>query len=244
MGQDAFTQHNAIITNNKMDANYFAAAIQNNAEAELHTGKLVKALLHFATAMGIEIRTGCHVAMLDEQTKNVTVICNNTDGQQILFTAQQVVCCTNAFTKQLIPTIDITPGRGQVLITKPIKNLAIKGIYHMQEGYYYCREINGRVLFGGGRHLDKATEATTTFASNALIMDSLVQLLQNHLLPTTPFEIDYTWSGIMAFGNTNKNPIIAKHTDKVFLAVRCGGMGVAIGSQLAQQVVQLLIANQ
>jgi hypothetical protein len=44
----------------------------------------------------------------------------------------------------------------------------------------------------------------------------------------------------MAFGSSNKTPIIAKHSDRIFVAVRCGGMGVAIGGQMAERVVGLM----
>jgi gamma-glutamylputrescine oxidase len=241
---NAFTQNNTIIASNKFDTNYFAAAIQNNAEAQLHTGKLVKALLHLATSLGVEVRTGCAVHKLEETTKNVNVLCKYQQQSDITFTAHQVICCTNAFTKTLLPDTDITPGRGQIIITKPIPNLHIKGIYHLQEGYYYFRELNGRILFGGGRNLDTQTEATTDFAPNPTIISHLTKLLRHHILPSTPFEIDYSWCGIMAFGSKNKNPIITNHSDKIFLAVRCGGMGVAIGSQIAQQIVALVLKHQ
>ena len=55
------------------------------------------------------------------------------------------------------------PARAQVLITKPIKNLQIKGTFHLDKGYYYFRNIDNRILFGGGRNLDFKTEETSEF---------------------------------------------------------------------------------
>jgi glycine/D-amino acid oxidase-like deaminating enzyme len=48
----------------------------------------------------------------------------------------------------------LKPARAQVLITKPIDSLKIKGTFHMDRGYYYFRNIDNRVLIGGGRNLD------------------------------------------------------------------------------------------
>jgi gamma-glutamylputrescine oxidase len=238
LNQNAFAVNESIIAKNKFNENYYKSAIQNNCEGELHTGKLVKALLHYAMQVGIEIRTGCTVLQIDEDVNKIELHCTSA-SQHIKLQCQQLVLCTNAFTNTLIPKINMQPGRGQVLITKPIDNLPFTGMYHMQEGYYYFRTIGDRVLFGGGRNLDIAQEAVTTFDSNPKIIDYLTQQLQTNILPNTPHQIDYSWSGIMAFGN-NKNPIIEKHTNRIFLAVRCGGMGVAIGSEVARKVVDLM----
>lgn len=60
----------------------------------------------------------------------------------------------NCLVKKLIPELDITSGRGQVLITEPIKDLKIKGNFHYNMGYTYFRKIDNRILLGGGRNLD------------------------------------------------------------------------------------------
>ena len=82
--------------------------------------------------------------------------------------------CSNAFTKQWFPDYDINPGRGMVLITKPIKNLKLKGCFHYNKGYYYFRDFQNRVLFGGGRQLDLKNENTTEFGINKIIKKSLL----------------------------------------------------------------------
>ena len=43
----------------------------------------------------------------------------------------------------------------------------------------------------------------------------------------------------MAFGNT-KFPIVKAFSDKVFGAFRIGSMGVAIGSEVAAQLVEMV----
>jgi gamma-glutamylputrescine oxidase len=235
---NAFSIDNSIIDRNGFNNKYYTGAIKNNGEGELHSGKLLKTLLHYAMQNGIEIRTGCTVANIEENTNEIIAHCQS-NSQQVAVYAQQIVVCTNAFTSALIPEIELQPGRGQIIITKPIANLHFKGIYHAEEGYYYFRRIGDRVLFGGGRNLDFAGETSTAFEKNEKIITHLTHQLQQHILPNTPHEIDYCWSGIMAFGNS-KNPIIRKHSNRMYLAVRCGGMGVAIGSEVARKVVALM----
>jgi hypothetical protein len=92
------------------------------------------------------------------------------------------------------------------------------------------------VIFGGGRHLDFAKETSTTFELNQYLQETLEQRLREVILPKTPFVVAQRWAGIMAFGQT-KQPILKHHSPNVVLGVRMGGMGVAIGSQIGQQVV-------
>jgi hypothetical protein len=47
------------------------------------------------------------------------------------------------------------------------------------------------------------------------------------------------WTGIMAFG-AKKSPIIQQIGKKTAVAVRLGGMGVALGWQVGKEVSELL----
>lgn len=209
--------------------------VRNNFEGELHTGMMMRTLTDLATERGIEIKTGCHVTGITETEKQVQV-----HTETISFTAAQVAVCTNAFAKALLPELDVTPGRGQVLITTPVNGLPFKGIYHFDKGYYYFRELDGRVLFGGGRNLDFSGEATTDIALKHSIQQDLEEKLRTIILPSLQFGIEDRWAGIMAFGPT-KQPIIRPHSDRIYLAVRMGGMGIAIGSEAGRQLAALML---
>jgi glycine/D-amino acid oxidase-like deaminating enzyme len=126
-----------------------------------------------------------------------------------------------------------------VLITAPVKGLPFKGIYHFDEGYYYFRELNGRVLFGGGRNLDPAGETTTGFELNERIQQDLEHKLKTIILPHHQFTIEDRWAGIMAFGKT-KQPIVRAYSPRIWLAVRMGGMGVAIGSEVGRTLANMM----
>lgn len=224
--------------------------VKNNFEGELHTGMMMRTLIDLAIERGIEIKTGCNVTRMDETGKLVEVqaesipfrMGENTEAhvEAITFTASQLAICTNAFAQSLLPGIDVTPGRGQVLITSPVKGLPFKGIFHFDKGYYYFRELNGRVLFGGGRNMDLAGETTTSIALQDRIQQDLEEKLRTLILPHHTFTIDDRWAGIMAFGRT-KQPIVQPHSDRIFLAVRMGGMGVAIGSEVGRQLAGMML---
>jgi gamma-glutamylputrescine oxidase len=214
---------------------YVKALVQNNYEGELNTGKMMRRLIDLAIEKGVEIKTGCNINQIEDTGSGVAVTVSD-----ITFTAKALGICTNAFTKQLIPDIHLTPGRGQVLITSVIPDLPFKGVFHMDEGYYYFRELEGRVLFGGGRNLDFATEATTSFDLNPQIQQQLENRLHDVILPAHTFTITDRWTGIMAFGDTRK-PLIQKYSPNIALGVRMGGMGVAIGSTIGEKLANLLL---
>jgi glycine/D-amino acid oxidase-like deaminating enzyme len=126
-----------------------------------------------------------------------------------------------------------------VLITKPIKNLQIKGTFHLDKGYYYFRNIDKRILFGGGRNLDFKTEETAEFGETAMIQNKLEKILKETILPDTNFEVEHRWSGIMGVGD-QKNAIVKQLSNHVFCGVRLGGMGVAIGSLVGKELAELI----
>lgn len=217
------------------------AVIQNLREGELHSGALLRALMDAAMDAKIEVRTGTPVARFEEDASGATVFVEDPHrGEAIPLRCDTLCLCTNAFTKTLLPDEDITPGRGQVIITEPVPGLRFTGIYHYQQGYYYFREIDGRVLFGGGRNLDFAGETTTDFGPSPHILQDLEEKLRTVILPDTPFQIAQRWSGIMAFGETTKTPIVRAFSERVFGAFRCGGMGVALGMGAAEEMVELV----
>ena len=238
--QPAFKEANSQLKEFGFAGSYASALIEHTCEGEIHTGMMMRALMNAAMQAGVEVKTGAEVIRFEEEEQHVSVIVKDPyRDEQWALHCRTLSICTNAFTTQLLPDVDVTPGRGQVMITQPIPNLKFKGIYHFDKGYYYFREIDGRVLFGGGRNLDFDGETTTDIALNRLIQIDLEQKLHDIILPDTHFQIAQRWAGIMAFGK-NKYPIVKAFSDKVFGAFRMGGMGVAIGSEVADELVGLI----
>lgn len=219
---------------------YTKSLIENTCEGELHSGKMMRALTDLALEKGAEIRTGAVVAGFHEEENGVRVLLSDgLRGGILPFHCEKLILCTNAFTAQLLPEEPVTPGRGQVLVTHPVAGLPFKGVYHFDKGYYYFREIDGRVLLGGGRNLDFEGETTMELTLHERIQQDLEQKLRDIILPGVAFGIDLRWSGIMAFGPT-RQPIVKAFSDRVFGAYRMGGMGVALGSAVAKEVAMLI----
>jgi gamma-glutamylputrescine oxidase len=202
-------------------------------EGQLDTGKMMHALLEQARKAGILILNGLGVDSFEEHGSGVLI--TTTRGE---FSTRNLLVTTNGFAAELLNE-DVVPARAQVLVTKPIPGLGIKGTFHLDKGYYYFRNIGNRLLLGGGRNLDFEGETTTAFGQTELIQNRLEQLLAEVILPGRSFEIDQRWSGIMGVG-AKKEPIVRQLSDRVFCGVRLGGMGIAIGSLVGNELAGLL----
>jgi glycine/D-amino acid oxidase-like deaminating enzyme len=212
--------------------------VSNPFEGQIDTGKMMKSWWNLCNEIGVRIITGCELSGFEEGSGNVKLQCQS-GHHSIELQTRRLFICSNAFASQWFAEEDIKPGRGMVLVTHPIKDLKFKGVFHYDEGYFYFRNVGNRVLIGGGRNLDKNTEDTTEFGINPKIKSAILHDLEELILPNQEFSIDMEWSGIMAFGKT-KSPIIKKVSDKIAIGVRLGGMGVAIGTQVGQELHQLL----
>lgn len=235
--ENIYSIENDKISEFKFNKKKVLGLVKNKLEGQIHTGKMMSSLWDYVQSLGVKILTSTAVNDIKDEGTHTSVIC-----EKIHFKAKKTIVCTNAFTKMLFPNLELKPGRGQVLITKPIPNLAFKGVFHMDEGFYYFRNFGNRVLFGGGRNLDFETETTTDFSSNDKILNVLEEKLKSVILPNQPFEIDQKWSGIMAFGETKK-PIIEKTSQNVLLGIRLNGMGVAIGSELGKELSEIITSE-
>ncbi len=235
-----FSSREEQITSFGFPASTIKGLIYNPLEGQLDTGKMMKSLQLFASQAGVEILTGAEVSRLEEDEEMTRVFVESKyNTGEICFRAGKLAICTNAFSKKLLPALELQPGRGLVMVTSPIPSLKFKGVFHYEEGYFYFRNFGNSVIFGGGRNHDLQTEESTDFDINKKILNLLMQQLEEIILPGQDFVVDQVWTGIMAFG-PNKLPICRKHSDRIGVGIRLGGMGIAIGSQMGLQLAELL----
>jgi glycine/D-amino acid oxidase-like deaminating enzyme len=211
--------------------------ICNKYEGQLDTGKMMRTLLHKVYSTGTLVLNNCSVDKIENAGGQIELTTS-----QGSFKTRKVILATNAFAAQLYPELNVVPGRGQVLVTKPIAALKLKGTYHFDEGYYYFRNIDNRVLFGGGRNIDFNSEHTFEQGHTEQVKQQLLHYLNDMILPEHDAEVDYWWSGIMGFGE-ELTPIIKQVQPGVFCAVRCNGMGVAMGSLVGEEVAEMVIES-
>ncbi|HCL82961.1 MAG TPA: FAD-dependent oxidoreductase [Chitinophagaceae bacterium] len=209
--------------------------IENKLEGQLHSGKLLEALCQLVHSMGVSILTQVEVKKMETQPDGVRMETN----LPVSFQAEQVLVCTNAFAKSLLPELDVVPARGQILLTEPIEGLKIKGTFHYDEGFYYFRNLGRRLLLGGARNHFFTEEETFSTDTSEPVQQELEKFLKEIILPGIPYRVSLRWSGTMAVGK-EKKPIVQKISERVFCAVRMSGMGVALAPRLGKKAAAMM----
>ncbi|PCJ65220.1 MAG: FAD-dependent oxidoreductase [Bacteroidetes bacterium] len=209
-------------------------AIHNNFEGQLNTGKMYNTIYAFAQQLGILLYGGIEV---ESWKKEDTVEVKTTDDLTIK--TSNLIFCTNAFTSKLTE-VDIAPCRGQVIVSERVTDLPCEGLHHFDGGYYYWRDIDNRILLGGARNKDVYGETSLEIAQNETIITELKRFMNEQIFGKK-VAIDYEWSGIMGMGkNQEKLPIVKEVEPNIYIAVRLGGMGVALSANVAEEVVKVM----
>jgi glycine/D-amino acid oxidase-like deaminating enzyme len=205
-------------------------------EGMIDTGLMMRNLIQKAQNLGVLILNGIEIQTFEDLGLRVSF--DTTLGR---FNTKKLLVCTNGFAKKILPQLEVEPARAQVLITNELEQLLFKGVFHFNQGYYYFRNVGNRVLFGGGRNMDRDNERTLQMETSATIQNHLKKLLKTNLLPQQKFEIEDSWAGIMGMGAQNEKLAIVKMlSPRVGCAVRLGGMGIALGAGIAEEAVQML----
>jgi glycine/D-amino acid oxidase-like deaminating enzyme len=205
----------------------------NRLEGSIDTGKLLQETTRLLSEKSIICLYG--VALNTFESHADGVILQTNFGE---IKTKKMAIAVNGFAQELLGMTSVQPARAQVIVTNELTNLTLDSTFHYDCGYYYFRNVGKRILLGGGRNLDFEGETTTKFEQTTEIISALTNLLKEVIIPNQPFSIDYQWSGIMGVGS-EKKPIIEKKLNYV-VGVRMGGMGIAIGSKVGEDLAHLL----
>lgn len=240
-GEKVFVRCDEKIQEFGFSQDYIKAAVFNKFEGMLDSGKLMQALRDKAQKLGIVIRYGSQAARPVQTDKGLEVSVGD-----IVFKAPVVGVCINAFTSELIPEIKVKPGRAQVLVTEPLKEVLFNAPVHLAEGFWFFRPLPGnRILLGGGRHLDFEGETTTVMEITPQIIGPLKALLTNLITPDSQPKIERCWSGIMGFSEDHLPHVEeVPGLENVVVGFGCNGMGIARGYPIGERTAALLIKKR
>lgn len=206
-------------------------------EAAIDPGRMMAKLISECLTAGIQFLNGLQITSLEDRGDYVEIL-----GNGYVIKSDLVLLSTNAFTRKLLPEIDVYPARNQVLVTTPISNLKLQGVFHHDHGYVYFRNIGNRLLIGGGRNKFADQERTDVMTTTDNVVDYLIHLLQTKIIPGKVFDIEYKWSGIIGLG-PDKTPIAEWQSDRIFAACRMGGMGISIGALISESATKEIISR-
>ncbi len=215
----------------------YRQCIINQFEGRIHTGKMMLALYQKAIAAGILVINGTEVKNIERSSNYYTV-----ESSGSSFRSENVILCTNAFTNALIPSPHVQPARNQVILTSDLSEPLIDATFHLDQGYYYFRPIGNKVLFGGGRHTFGNQEMTDDLDISLTLRNHLLEKMNAWIPQPKPITAEMHWSGILGIGE-NKTPEISKIEQGLYIGVKLGGMGVAIGSEVGRKLAELVLKD-
>lgn len=213
---------------NSLLDSFDSTSIFNQYEGTINPVMMMNELIRQAISLGVNIINGIKVESINVEKHTLTA------NENLLINYKKLIVCTNGFAAQLLPELPVVPARNQVLITSPIAGLDLPSAYHVDKGYVYFRQYEGRILLGGGRNMDSENESTSDFGNTEIIRSYLLNILET-IHPGASEKVEHWWSGILGVGET-KFPICEWVHDDVLVGVRLGGMGVAIGSFLGDKL--------
>jgi len=192
-----------------------------------------------AVSVGVSIHRG--VTLEDLHARDSEVRLTTSDGS---WKSKYIALCTNAGRTPKFAE-GLYPGRGQIVVTEPLKEHPFLGNYHVDRGYYYFRNIGDRLLLGGGRHVYKEEETTRDLNTSRQLIEHLKSYIERILLPGKDVRIEYAWSGTMGFHTGGgKMPLLSKIQNGVYRCVGFGGMGVALSNSAAMKLSTMILNDR
>jgi len=214
----------------------FAPGVSIPEDGEVHPGKLLAAIGAEAQRAGAVLRQGL-VTQIDPDARRLVV-------GDIEVDYGVAIVAVNAWTRALLPEIDVQPQRAQMLATKPLGPTRELGpVCYGCWGYDYFRQRNdGRMLIGGRRHLHRDDESTDVAVPTDAVQHDLEAYLDRHLAAFGLFEIEARWCGTMGF-SPDELPFWKPLPDRSGAAAThvLGGMtghGMGLGAVVGQTIAR------
>lgn len=205
-------------------------AIKNKVEGAINSGKMMRYLHEKLMNKGVKVWWNSPVTSVKTNQVRINDI--------IEIKPKKTVLAVNGYISKLAD-VPVKPARGYIFITKPIPDFKWNAIFHYNEGYVYFRNVGNSLLIGGGRDQAFDEETTDEFGVNPKIKEYLLEFAEKVLQLPAEYEIDMEWSGIMGM-TVDKEPIIEEVKPQVWTATGLSGMGIAIGMQVAKDMIMMM----
>jgi glycine/D-amino acid oxidase-like deaminating enzyme len=197
-------------------------------DGSLHPARFTWGLALRAAEAGVEIREHSRVESLDE------------------LDADQVVVATDGYPSGLLGRLEgsIIPTRGQMVATEPVAERLFDCPHYGRHGFdYWQQSDDGRILAGGFRDADLATEFTAEEETTEPIQSALDAFVER--LAGRPVRITHRWAGI--FGLVlDLMPVVGRlpGQDRVWVAGGYSGHGNVLGLACGELVAAAILGRE
>ena len=210
--------------NNVAGLHHLCGALASPLEGDLDTASLAHTLKDALHRSQIPVLSGVEVTGLDHVSGKWEV--RTTHG---CFAVPHVLVATNAWSRALL-NVDVHPVTNHVVVSHPLPHLHLTQTVHHDRGYIYAREVDGRLLIGGGRHWE---------GDDTQRVERLIQWAQRHIQGAQDWRTAHHWTGMLGVGDV-RQPIVQEIEPGLVAGIRLGGMGVAIGTRVGQRLADLV----
>lgn len=162
--------------------------------------------------------------------------------------AQKLILATNAWLPEVGKLVGadwlarcITPTRGQIIATEPVRERILPCPCSAQEGYQYWRQLpDGRLIVGGWRNHSPETEFHTYDETPYAGIQQHLDAFVHDSLDLPNVKIEKRWAGIMAFTPDNL-PLVGQlpGVDNCYICGGYTGHGNAFAINCAKLVSDL-----
>lgn len=140
----------------------------------------------------------------------------------------------------------IEPFRGQIIVSKPLKeSFRVKYPHSFDHGYEYALVTpDDRLLIGGWRNHSKSGEiGTYSLEVNPYIEQGLKDFARDHYALNQTLEWDFSWSGIMAASRTGLPFIGSTSSPRIYACCAYTGHGFSWAHGSAQLLSDIILGN-
>jgi len=161
--------------------------------------------------------------------------------------AHRAVVTVNAAIPSLIPQLaaEVRPVRGQMLACGPYVTRDLRGVWYIDDGFQYLRQLaDGTLVLGGCRNVAPEEEVGTLERPTATIQEALENFLEDAFPHLASRPVQHRWAGIMAF-TPNGLPSIGAipHLPAALYAAGFNGHGMSLGFVAGRYLAERLLTG-
>lgn len=209
-------------------------------DGQVDTALLMKALLHTAQALGVQIKEGVSVQTLAQNKGKITAIHTN----QGTFSAQKYVLATGAWSHQLLP-IPVHPVKGQMLALQMPKTgtqasslYPLKRVIYGEQTYLVPRQTGQLIIGATSENVD--FEPHNTAEGVQTLLNRAIRLYP----PLKEWKIERFWYGYRP-GTPDELPILGQgFADNLTLAIGHYRNGILLAPGTASLIANQILQNK
>lgn len=217
----------------------FYGALSNKSDIAIDPVKLVRALVERSQAEVLENEIVNRV-----QHENGKLLLHSTNR---IIVCERAILAVNGYAPLFAASFldKVLPTRGQIIVTKPLRERLVDRLCYANYGWEYFRQLpDNRLLVGGCRQHFLEQENGYADMVSRPVQTALENYMKDRFPEIAGVRIDYRFSGVMGF-TVDGLPLVgemSKHPG-LFYAVGFNGHGFSYAMNIAELLVRMALDN-